>query len=314
MKQNILGAILSFYRKKYNFSQVQLCEGICSKATLSRIEKGYNEIDSLTSECLLGRIGKEAARIEIILNDEDYKLWQMRQDIKKYLRDGENSKAKDLLDTYKKSTLENAQIHKQFSILYDAKIEMQSAFDKKRIGDNLFFALTITKPEFSLERVKENLYSPMEIEIVLLLVDLAYQDWKSYEMEQALIEIYKYVREVYSGRKKEEYITKVLMKLLELESKLLDDEKIIKYADEAINFLSQGREINNIAEIHFIKAKAMERYYSNKKSWKIISENCKKECYMAYVVYQLMNKKNKVNEIVKFCEDKLEWQIIKQAT
>ena len=120
MKQNTLGTILSFYRKKYEFLQQQICDGICSLATLSRIEKGINEMDSLVSESLLGRIGKEVTRFEIILNDEDYELWQMREDIKKFIQDGENEKAEALLEVYKKQTVENHPVHKQFYLFYYA--------------------------------------------------------------------------------------------------------------------------------------------------------------------------------------------------
>ena len=313
MKQNTLGTILSFYRKKYNFLQTQLCEGICSLATLSRIEKGKNEIDSLTSESLLGRIGKEVTRFEIILNDEDYELWQMREEIKKFLEDGENEKAKALLEIYKKQTLENNPVHEQFYLFYDAKIKRQNNGSKEEICKILLQALNITKPEFTLEKVKENIFNPTEIELILLLIDLEYDEWKTSEIERALVEMYQYVEKIYSGRKKEKYITKIMMSLLEQEYRLLDDKKIITYADEAINLLSQGREIKSIAEIHFIKAKAMERYYSKKENWEHKKCECKKECYMAYSVFDVMNQNDKVNEIIHFCEEKLEWQITRRA-
>ncbi len=311
MKQNTLGTILSFYRRKYNFLQVQVCDGICSIATLSRIEKGNNEIDSLVSESLIGRIGKEVTRFEIILNDEDYELWQMREDIKKIIEDGENKKAESLLEVYKNQTLDNHPVHKQFYLFYIAKIKMQSDYRKEELCNILIQALRITKPGFSLEKIKENLFNPTEIELILLLIDLEYQEWTTSDIEKTLVEMYKYVKKIYSGREKEKYAIKIMMNLLGQEKLLLDDKKIINYADEAINLLSQGRGVKSIAEIHFIKAKAIERYYRNTEKWKYQKKTCKKECYMAYVVFEVMNQKDKMNEITSFCEEKLEWQITK---
>lgn len=45
------------------------------------VEQGSRELDSLTSEMLLGRIGREVTRFELILNAEDYYLNQLRIEI-----------------------------------------------------------------------------------------------------------------------------------------------------------------------------------------------------------------------------------------
>ena len=79
MNLNTIGEILRFYREKYNFKQSDVCNGICSISTLSRIENGNKAADSLILECLLGRIGKEVLQFEMILNDYDYSLWMVRK-------------------------------------------------------------------------------------------------------------------------------------------------------------------------------------------------------------------------------------------
>ena len=81
MNINTVGEILGFYREKYSLKQSDVCAGICSVASLSKIENGSKEADSLTLETLLGRIGKEALQFEMILNDYDYSLWELRRKI-----------------------------------------------------------------------------------------------------------------------------------------------------------------------------------------------------------------------------------------
>ena len=44
--------------QKYGFSMEALASGICSTTTLSRVEAGSREIDSLMAEALLGRVEK----------------------------------------------------------------------------------------------------------------------------------------------------------------------------------------------------------------------------------------------------------------
>ena len=74
MEQKTMGVVLNYYRKKYKLRQEDVCSGICSIATFSRLEQGYREIDSLMGELLLGRIGKEVTLFETLLNEEDYIL------------------------------------------------------------------------------------------------------------------------------------------------------------------------------------------------------------------------------------------------
>lgn len=87
MDQRTMELVLKYYRKKYCLSQEEVCDGLCSVATLSRLEQGEREIDSLLGQALLGRLGKEVTLFETILNEEDLGLWKVRtaieNDVKK---------------------------------------------------------------------------------------------------------------------------------------------------------------------------------------------------------------------------------------
>lgn len=309
MVQNTLGIVLSYYRKKYKFSQTQLCEGICSAATLSRIEVSNNDIDSLMSECLLGRLGKEVTQFEIILNDEDYNLWKMRNEIERYIKKKDYDKADNLLEDYKKNTVSNHHLHTQFYMLNKSKIKIEKGFEKEDICKTLFDSLSLTKPDLNSE--EEKLYNMFEIEHILLLLELDYDGWKEKDFEIELLKLFKYVDKTYSGNKREKAGIDIYMQLIRYEERLSDDRKIMKYADEVIDFLSKQRSLNYVAEVHYIKAKAIERYFRNKENWESEKQSCKKECLMAYHIADIMDKEIEKNEIIKFCEEKLEWQITK---
>ena len=66
-----------------------------SIATLSRLEQGYREVDSLLGQALLGRIGKEITLFETILNEEDYNLWKIRHEIEICLEKKQLGKAEE---------------------------------------------------------------------------------------------------------------------------------------------------------------------------------------------------------------------------
>lgn len=56
MDHKSLGVILEYYRKKEKLSLEKVSKGICSRATLQRIELGDKLVDSLMGERLLGRL------------------------------------------------------------------------------------------------------------------------------------------------------------------------------------------------------------------------------------------------------------------
>lgn len=71
------GLIIKYYREKHNFTQQQLCKGICSVAHMSRIERGTahysTEITQLLSERLGVNIGQEVLKFEEL--KETLKQW-----------------------------------------------------------------------------------------------------------------------------------------------------------------------------------------------------------------------------------------------
>ena len=99
MKLNTVGIALSYYREKYGLSMTQVCEGICSPATMFRIEEGYREVDSLVSATLLSRIGKQVLEFELLLNEKDYNLFRLRKDIHRNLEEKNLDTAEKLLQS-----------------------------------------------------------------------------------------------------------------------------------------------------------------------------------------------------------------------
>ena len=89
MEQKTMEVVLKYYREKYHLRQEDICRGICSVTTLSRLEQGSREVDSLLGQTLLGRIGKE-----VTLFEQDYELWKMREQIEKFV---ENHKVKTVM-------------------------------------------------------------------------------------------------------------------------------------------------------------------------------------------------------------------------
>lgn len=302
MNVNTIGEILRFYREKYSLKQSDVCAGICSIPTLSKIENGSKETDSLILETLLGRIGKEVLQFEMILNDYDYSLWELRRKIETEMEHGRKDIARQLLQEYEEKMPQDDNVHSQFVLYHRILLE-----DDKQIEDRCAMAnqaLRYTCPDIE----KAVLYHETEIELIILLVQNRYTEFE--EGKEWLAAILKVVQNIYTGRQKEQISAMLLMELTMLEWNDKNYRGAIQCADKAIEVISHSRSIEYIGELHLIKAKALEKCY-HEKEWDREEDNCKNECLMSYYTFDIMKNENGKQEVQKFCEERLQWQIIK---
>lgn len=302
MNVNTIGEILRFYREKYSLKQSDVCAGICSVPTLSKIENGSKETDSLILETLLGRIGKEVLQFEMILNDYDYSLWELRRQIETEMEHGRKDIARQLLQEYEKKMPQDDNVHSQFVLYHRILLE-----DDKQIEDRCAMANQALRYT-CLDIEKAALYHETEIELIILLVQNRYTEFE--EGKEWLAAILKVVQDIYTGRQKEQISAKLLMELTMLEWNDKNYRGAIQCADKAIEVISHSRSIEYIGELHIIKAKALEKCY-HEKDWDREEDNCKNECLMSYYAFDIMKNENGKQEVQKFCEEKLQWQIIK---
>lgn len=310
MELNTLGIVLSYHRKKEGLPLEAVCDGLCSAATLERIERGERIADSLLGKLLLERLGQDVTQFELILNDEDYMLWRMREDI----RNAAKLKDYDLLCTkiadYREMQKNYDGLHEQFCLYHEVMMEMETEKDNREICELAMRALRITKPNFCIG-VKEakTLYTQLEVELTLNLIRYGHEDYIN-EAENELLKLLSYVEYFYTERKKEEVGMAIIMELVKCEQNRLDYGKAIEYLDKGISFLSQGRGIKELEKLHFLKAQIMMHTYDSSYSRTVKKQEIQKECLMSYCICEVMGMEEEMQEIERFCEEKLAWQII----
>lgn len=309
MNINTLGQLLRFYREKYNFKQERVCSGICSVATLSRVENGSKVVDSLVAEALLGRLGKEALQFEIMLNDQDYEWWTMRQRIQKMVREGAYQEARKELMVYREQMPGSETVHEQFCLCQEIQIQLAEQKPVEQIRDLTYQALKLTKPELDKGEENQQLYNPTELELILQLIHIGYPAWQKENRKQELERLYQYVEKIYSGTQKEKMGSRILLELVDLEQQSENYEQVIRHVDTAVSFISRGRGIDHIAELHFTKAKALARLYQGKSCWCEQEKVCKEECLMAYYVFDIMKQYEEKQKVQQFCEEVIGWHI-----
>lgn len=305
MKFYGVGNALLHFREKENISQIQLCEGICSVATLSRIEKGGREFDSLISETLLSRLGKTANRFEFVLNEEDYYLYEIREQIEKNIKERQLEKAQKLLDEYKKKMPKNQILHQQFLTFYKTKLlELKHSFFNE-IKQGYYETINMTRPDFKNKSEDMILYSSIEVKTIYQLFLM-----NDYEKEE-LYSLFRFMNKYYDTEEKENNMIPFLYHMVERYQKEKRYEEVIKVSQEAIDIICSGRRSLYLPDLYFYKIKAQEKLYGSSREWKYMKAELMEECNSLYYVYMIEEDIEKMHQIEQFCREKLKCRITK---
>lgn len=330
-ERNALSAAISYFRQKKNLSLEQVCEGLCSVATLTRIEQGERSADSLLGTLLLERIGKEAEQFELLQNDEDYALWKKRGDIQDLMQQKQYQKVYQELAFYREMKQMTPDLHEQFCLYQEVLIglallsEQEKTDNKKEVCENILIkvlkALRLTKPAFGKDGAPpKQLYTQTEIELTQILTHYSTPEfYKSQniggnigfaeEKRAELLRILEYIEYFYTERRKEEIGVSITIELAELERSFGNYAKAIEYLEKGISFVSQGRGIKSLEKLHFLKAQALFTQLGAEHANTEKRKEIQRECLMAYCTCEVCGLTESAKKIEVFCREKMEWQI-----
>lgn len=295
MKLNTIGIALSYYREKYGLSMAQVCEGICSPATMFRIEEGFREVDSLVSGTLLSRIGKQVLEFELLLNEKDYNLFRLRKEIDHSMAEKNMDAADKLLRKYQSIMPKKQAVHEQYYLWGKAELLQKRGASKEEIKAVLDAAVLLTKPFLGKRKNTSDLYSEMEIKLFLGLIQFSEDiSWKEAELKRMLL----FTRKYDSKKIKEQAEMSILKELASIQEEKGDAQKELEYIEQALTLVKEGRTMRGLAELHFKKAGLLkELMQRNKDMQQKYQKQCQVELTMAYYTALVMDNVELVQKI-----------------
>lgn len=265
--------------------QADLCRGICSVASYSRIESGEAVIPLVMAQTFLERLGTDPGQLEQLLEGEDYGCHQKRQDIEAALRDGQAAQAEQLLAAYKEAAGEDkleiqyvkycqARIGR-LRMRQDASLDLEArgqlAGETERLLQEAE-GLTIPK------RGRGMLLSRVELGILLAETEGIGLD----EMQN----IQDFVREYYNMEWKEEYLPQVHLKYANLLAGEGKYGRALAEIQRGLASIRSGESYGHCADLYFLSAQIAGRM-----GWERLGKEEQKElarkCWRAYSLYSL---------------------------
>lgn len=162
-----VGKLIKHLRIEQNLSQMILCQGLCSKSTLSKIENDSLQPNIFLTEALFQRLGITDRIFTFFGNSHDAKLHELRF---KLIHDNRSSDAEQLANIkyFKQFILSDDLLSEQYYQYYIAMLEKDIEISIRK----LFDALYLTLPDFNIIYIHNYRLSWNELTI---LNGIAYQ-------------------------------------------------------------------------------------------------------------------------------------------
>ena len=307
MIQNTLGVVLAYYRSKYDLSLEQMSEGICSIATLHRVEGGAREADSLMAEALLGRIGKEVTFFELIINNEDYERAMARKHIAALIEEKKFEAAKEQLEAYKAFKVTDTHLQEQYILYQELKMALEEQKEDGILCQLAKEGLSRTK-KIGQGWQEHSMYNSMEMFFM--------KNWMVHSKEfskDRVISVFRqmleYAVRYYNGEMKNQFLMDVYLDLVQYCYEKGKYEVTILYIDEALEVLSQGRWMLEAGILHELKGNCLYRLSQNAQASADTVKQCKQEWRMAYYVFDMMKQKEKAEQLKAEAMEAFAWDI-----
>ncbi|MDF2483959.1 MAG: hypothetical protein K0R46_127 [Herbinix sp.] len=307
LSNNKIGAAIQYFRESYGITQGKLCKGLCSVATLSRIEAGERDADSLLLETLLERLGRMPNQFELILTDFDYLIYVNRDEIKNQIQEQNLEKAEQLILEYEHITASKGNAHLQFIVYSKALMNELQGGEVKDTINLLMEAISYTVPDFKTHNIKDYYLSSGELGIIIEIIQRMISAGIIDDAKVILGQVLEYLELQASSEEINHIYTKVTM----IASKLYMQEDNIEMAQEMCNKglekSTGSRKLDYLGALFYIKAKTTEELLKKNGSWDASNKECIKNYMQAYHIYNFCEEQAEADMIKKHLQEEYQW-------
>lgn len=192
MPQYSVGQAIRGFRERKGIIQSVLCEGICSVATLSKIENGQQNPSSTVMEALLERLGQPIGLYNVPVTEVRYKRAILEQKIIDIVAEL-GSNIESLLDEYANFSEPMDKFEKQFYLYMMGIQKYLNGENPEQVLIYYLKALKITFLKYDLSSLnREKYFTSIELVILNNIALVQYRLKKTKEAEKILFFLKEY--------------------------------------------------------------------------------------------------------------------------
>lgn len=250
-KQNKgIGKLLTELRQQEQISEEELSQGLCSLTEFRKIETGERAVSKTLLDALLGRMGRAADNFSIVLEKEQYQMYELRNQIQKDYLAEKTEQWKEGMKELREKLPEKAGADYQFYCKMKFLMGDYLYKNLKEMERILVRIIKITIPQFTIQKVSECYLCMEEISLCCLLASM-YQAYGENEKARMLLEnLIACVEKRYQDTEEKVRIyPQIAILLLRIYDVWKDNDKWISLCQRTIDLLSENGTLTLMEEL-----------------------------------------------------------------
>ena len=171
MKELTIGNLIEYQIKKKSVSLDKLVEGLCSTTSLKRLINGDTRQSFFLVERILERLGVSVNKVSLLHNENDDRLFIMREMISKLLADRAYTKAEFILTEYKEIADLSNPLQLQYVIEAEGVIQLECYEKHEEALEPFNKAQKIILGKFEMDKLHEFVLGEEEIILLMLILN-----------------------------------------------------------------------------------------------------------------------------------------------
>lgn len=308
-QQWTVGDIVRRMREEAKIGLEQLSRGLCSVATLSRIEAGEREMDLLLAWRIFQRLGYKIDKYELYATEEELQQWEQRSQMEELASREDTERLACAIQTYKQQwgkRVEEKPLQRQFLAYMQGLLDMQKG-DFQEAKELLEAAAEEIVPSRE-QMVGNAALGEMELEILNALSDI-YEHMGEVEKSEKFREML--LENIGREKKRVKIYLKLYTELFCKHARNMMETKgsvrTLNAAETCLQILQEEKKTCCLPELLHIQAKCLEDLFQKKGE---VKEVMLKSWQKAYYIYRLYEKQEEAEKIRKYLEEIYQWDCI----
>lgn len=308
-QQWTVGDIVRRMREEAKIGLEQISRGLCSVATLSRIEAGEREMDLLLAWRIFQRLGYKIDKYELYATEEELQQWEQRSQMEELAFREDTERLACAIQTYRQQwgkRVEENPLQRQFLAYMQGLLDMQKG-DFQEAKELLEAAAEEIVPSRE-QMVGNAALGEMELEILNALSDI-YEHMGEVEKSEKLREML--LENIGREKKRVKIYLKLYTELFCKHARNMMETKgsarTLNAAETCLQILQEEKKTCCLPELLHIQAKCLEDLFQKKGETK---EVMLKSWQKAYYIYRLYEKQEEAEKIRKYLEEIYQWDCI----
>ncbi|MBS6160937.1 MAG: helix-turn-helix transcriptional regulator [Firmicutes bacterium] len=281
-QQWTVGDIVRRMREEAKIGLEQLSRGLCSVATLSRIEAGEREMELLLAWRIFQRLGYKIDKYELYATEEELQQWEQRSQMEELVCREDTERLACAIQTYRQQwgkRVEENPLQRQFLAYMQGLLDMQKG-DFQEAKELLEAAAEEIVPS-----LEETVGNAALGEMLLENIGREKKRVKSY------LKLYT------------EFFCKHARNMMETKG----SARTLNAAETCLQILQEEKKTCCLPELLHIQAKCLEDLFQKKGE---VKEVMLKSWQKAYYIYRLYEKQEEAEKIRKYLEETYQWDCI----